>query len=280
MEMIRMDKFLKVRVDQDKSANKKIKKIMAELKKNQDKLIIALSFIALNQMEKDGKTIITSQLLWQINDTIRSNMKNVVKSLNKIIEDALIDAYKTSITDTGKLLDVKIDWNIVNPEFIKAAINEPVNGLRFSTRVWDNVDDLAQRIHDDVLDIIRTGKRPDDIAKAIRKEYGRTAYESKRLVHTELARVVNKAQLEVYKNSGVVDYVMWTATLESNTCDRCAALDGKKYKLEDVPYLPLHPSCRCALIPIVDDHIPDERTDNETKDYIPWVDYTTWESNK
>lgn len=49
----------------------------------------------------------------------------------------------------------------------------------------------------------------------------------------------------------------WSAILDPSTCEECAALD-KKVFLEDNPNLdlispPLHPGCRCVLVPITRD---------------------------
>ena len=151
---------------------------------------------------------------------------------------------------------------------------------RFSDRVWENSNDLANRIYQDVLDCIRIGKRPREVAKKIKDDFGVTAYQATRLVNTELARVVSEAQLDVYRNSGVVDKVLWTATLESNTCDYCADLDGKYFNLDDAPKIPAHPNCRCCYVPVVDGWKAKTRADNETKTEISYQTYDEWRNSK
>lgn len=56
-------------------------------------------------------------------------------------------------------------------------------------------------------------------------------------------------------NSDIVTTWRWCATLEPGfhatgrgTCLRCAALDGKEFKLGEGPACPLHPRCRCCPI--------------------------------
>lgn len=59
------------------------------------------------------------------------------------------------------------------------------------------------------------------------------------------------AQRRVFEaNAGVVQGLRWTTTLDTSTCPRCAALDGRIYKTgQDRPPMPLHPRCRCVMTP-------------------------------
>jgi len=65
------------------------------------------------------------------------------------------------------------------------------------------------------------------------------------------------AQKEVYRqNPEVVPLVEWSAVMEPGyyktgrgTCIRCAALDGQVFTIETAPPIPLHPRCRCILLP-------------------------------
>ena len=66
-----------------------------------------------------------------------------------------------------------------------------------------------------------------------------------------------------YDNSGIlvrstdcVNKVLFTATLEDNTCEICGELDGKYFNLNNAPKIPIHPNCRCCHIPVVDDWKP------------------------
>ena len=101
--------------------------------------------------------------------------------------------------------------------------------------------------------------------------------QAKRLVNTEVARAVNAGQMDIYRESGVVGKVMWTATLEDNTCDYCADMDGKIFDLDKAPNPLAHPMCRCCLVPVVDDWTPTKRADNQTKENIDYVTYNEWE---
>lgn len=84
-------------------------------------------------------------------------------------------------------------------------------------------------------------------------------YRSERIARTEIVRASNFATEEAFKESGVVEGKEWLATIDERTGELDAALDGQVVKLgadfkaggERVPYPPLHPNCRCTLIPII-----------------------------
>lgn len=274
-----MNEFVKIKDNLDRESAKKIKKILSRYKNAQNKTLDAVNAVIIRYMDDDGKIIYNSKLLEELRDSITSNMQGLTDEETKIVSDYLTKSYTTAFENTSGAINamgIKKDFNILRKEFIDAAVNAPVDGKRFSERIWDNTNKLANRIHSDVVNCVQTGQRPAEIARQIKKDFGSTAYQSQRLVNTELARVVSAAQMDVYRESGVVQKVMWSATLEENTCDECAELDGKYFDLNDAPSVPVHPCCRCALIPVVDDWKPSERMDNSTRETIDYKTYAEW----
>lgn len=96
---------------------------------------------------------------------------------------------------------------------------------------------------------------------------------TKVIARTETARASNYGQWEAYRQSGVVTAKQWVTALDERVCPYCGAMEGKVIKLEDnyfdkgdsflgnastplkldfsdtlVP--PLHPRCRCTMVPI------------------------------
>lgn len=138
----------------------------------------------------------------------------------------------------------------------------------------------VKSIYNDIIRCVEIGIRPREIAKQIKDDFGVSAYQAARLVNTELAKVVSDAQLDVYRNSGVVEKVMWMATLENNTCETCADYDGKEFLLNDAPKIPVHPNCRCCYVPIVDGYKPGKRADNETHKNIDYKTFNEWKGSK
>lgn len=273
-----MNDFEKIKYDIDEATAKKIKKLIKLFKKSQDKLLGDISAIILENMNDDGAIFISEPLTFQIRNSVTKTFSEMNADELAFLNEVLENGYNEAFNQTAKKIGITADWELVRKEFIARAISAPINGKNYSDRVWENVNDLANRIYNDILDCIRTGKRPNAIAKQIKDDFGVSAYQAARLVNTELARVVNEAQMDVYKNSGVVEKVMFSATLENNTCDICGDMDGKYYSLHNAPKIPVHPNCRCCLIPVVDDWKPTQRADDSTKTKIDYITFKEWKN--
>lgn len=272
-----MNDFVKVRADIDKATQKKIKTILRRYKYSQDKVINEVSALILDNISGDGKILLSPNLVAEVRQSVTRNLNELVDYQIDFVTDIVEDAYTTAVSKTAKLIGLKTDFGLTRKEIVDRAINEPINGKRFSHRIWDNTNKLANRIHDDVIDCVKNGEQPKRIIKKIKDDFGVSSYQAKRLVNNEVARVVSAGQMDIYRESGVVEKVLYTATLEDNTCDTCAELDGKVFDLKDAPHIPIHVSCRCCLVPVVDDWKPNKRADNLTKQNIDYVSYHEWE---
>ena len=272
-----MNEFVKVRADIDKATQKQIKTILRRYKYSQEKAINEISAMILDNISGDGKILLSPNLVAEVRQSVTNNLNDLSNYQIDFVTDVVEDCYTTAVQKTAKLIGFKTDWKLVRQEMIDRAVNTPINGKIFSNRIWDNTNKLANRIYDDVIDCVKNGEQPKRIIKKIKDDYGVSAYQAKRLVNTEVAKVVNAAQMDIYRDSGVVEKVLYTATLEDNTCDTCADLDGKVFDLDKAPNLPIHPMCRCCLVPVVDDWKPSKRADNLTKENIDYVTYEEWE---
>ena len=78
-----------------------------------------------------------------------------------------------------------------------------------------------------------------------------------------LSESTNAKKERFYRaNADVLEGMEICASLQFRTCLVCGVLDGTRYKFnERVPSLPLHPGCRCVLLPVtpLSDFIEDQR---------------------
>ena len=275
-----MNEFVKIRDDADKEVLKKLKKLLKKYKVKQDAVNEHIAAIIIENLNDEGLIILSPEMQFALQNSVSVELQELAIEEQEFLKKLMDDCYTSAAVKTASVLGLKGSYDLVRQEMIDRAINTIIDGENFSSRVWDNTNDLANRIYNDVLECVRTGKRPNAIAKKIKDDFGVTAYQATRLVNTELARVVNEAQLDVYRNSGVVEKVMWTATLESNTCDYCADLDGKYFNLDDAPKIPAHPNCRCCYVPVVDGWKAKTRADNETKTEVNYQTFEEWRNSK
>lgn len=96
--------------------------------------------------------------------------------------------------------------------------------------------------------------------------------ESKRsemIARTEISNATGTAQEEVYKDVGAIEK-QWITASDERVCIECAELDGKTVAIDgkfeendfgDVGSQPLHPNCRCDILPI----FAEERSYNKNK---------------
>lgn len=91
------------------------------------------------------------------------------------------------------------------------------------------------------------------LAEAVSQGQAITRREAITLARTYAQTANVEAQKAVYaKNSDVVYAQKWVSVLDNRVCPRCASLDGAIYKNgEQMPPVPLHPRCRCLLMPCV-----------------------------
>ena len=275
-----MNEFVKIRDDADKEVLKKLKKLLKKYKVKQDAVNEHIAAIIIENLNDEGLIILSPEMQFALQNSVSVELQELAIEEQEFLKKLMDDCYTSAAVKTASVLGLKGSYDLVRQEMIDRAIHTIIDGKNFSSRVWDNTNDLANRIYNDVLECVRTGKRPNAIAKKIKDDFGSSAYQAKRLVQTELARVVSDAQIDIYKTSGVVQKVMWTATLESNTCDYCADLDGKYFNLDDAPKIPAHPNCRCCYVPVVDGWKAKTRADNETKTEISYQTYDEWRNSK
>lgn len=200
--------------------------------------------------------------------------------VTEILNDKYTQSYFKTAQTIQKGIDTVIDFKLVRPEMIESAVKTPMNGSMYSSRIWDNKTKLINNLRDNLKEGIEQGYDITKLSKSISNTMGSSAYDSMRLVNTETARVVNSAQQKIYTESGVVKQVMWSSTLEDSTCQDCSVLDGQYFNLEDAPDLPVHPNCRCCLIPVIEGWNPTERYNQEDGSVMNYKTYDEWSKNE
>lgn len=241
-----------------------------------------------SKYSQDGKLSVSDQQRYAVLAQMQKKLSQMAKNLGQVEDEKtteiLTDIFKESFYKTGytieKGIDVNIDYSILRPEFIEKAVKMPIEGKTFSDRIWNNKTKLVNTLRKNLEDGMIQSKSIDKLSKNISQTMGSGAYESHRIINTEMARCVTQAQKQIYEESGLVQKVMWSATLEDNTCEECQNLDGQKFDLDNAPDLPAHPNCRCCLIPVVEGWNPSQRRDQETGEVIPYQPYEEWVKNR
>lgn len=260
---------LKIYQSAEKTGGKVTKDVLKRYKAAMDNILAEIAQITLKYSENGELKISQAQrlkVLSQLAKTLKEQCAELAAyqdtAVTAAVEKVLDDAYYSTAYAIDKGIEINKSFAILSKEFIDTAISLEIDGKTFSTRIWDDCTLLANRVKADVQKAMIQGTSTEKLARQIKKDFGSSAYQAKRLINTEVARAVTTAQDEAYKNSGVVSMVLWSATLEDNTCDVCAGYDGQYFALENHPALPAHPGCRCAIVPVVQGWQPSQRLDN------------------
>ncbi|WP_312729361.1 minor capsid protein [Enterococcus sp.] len=222
----------------------------------------------------------------QLSEQINELYPKEVKTITNAVTNAAENAYYSTLYTIDKGIQDGVKVAPLNPKFAERLAETRIEGKTFSDRIWQDTSKLAAQVHKDVEQALIQGTSPEKLARKVKSDFGSTAYQAQRVINTEVARATTAAQMESYKASGVVNRVMWDATLEDNTCDECAALDGKVFDIDDAPSLPIHPNCRCALIPVVDGWQPTEKRENVKdpdtgeKRVIDYTNVQSWKESR
>lgn len=183
-------------------------------------------------------------------------------SLSNRLTNQFQETYMTTIFNT-QVQQNKLTSNFAqfNEDQVKYIVNQPWHKEDFSKRVWKNYrDELPGQLVDVMLRGTFMGYSPERITKMFQQRFeGIRRHQIHRLVITEMGHIAEQATSKAYEESGIEEYE-YMATLESHTCEVCARLDGKIFKMsekrEGINYPLIHPHCRCTTVPHIKD-LPD-----------------------
>lgn len=150
------------------------------------------------------------------------------------------------------------------------------DGARFIAAVND---ETSSRIRQTLSEGVDNGESIPKLRARIENVYEEaTSYRAERIARTEVLRASNFATEEAYRQSGVVEAKEWLTAHDERVCPWCGPKDGevidlgssfaekgdtivgtnengKRVRLNiglmDVKAPPLHPNCRCTLIPVI-----------------------------
>lgn len=278
------DLFLEFEEEGYSLADKESKGIYKEQKKNLDDLLAKIGLILigfsiadefLNLTNKEKKALNKDFGVF-INNLSTKEFKAEKDIMNKVLQDVAESKYYKD----AYLMSIGIDFklNMLTPEQIEKVVNGTIEGKRWSTRLHTNKKKLEKDLKKELKKFLNGDTSVNNITKNIKKKYNMNAYNSKRLIDTEVCRVQAQSNELFAEEHGVMKQI-FTATLDKKTSNVCRNLDGQTFDINDKnkPIPPLHPSCRSCLINLPsNDWKPKLRMDNVIKEYVPFQTYKEW----
>ena len=194
----------------------------------------------------DALSISIGENIQKLADTQAQDMEDM--SLNHY-EEVYFTTEAALSTNTG----IGIGFDRVSEAQLKQAVQTKWVGGSFSDKIWANKNKLINTLTTLLPQEFVRGKGPSEVAKTMADQLNVAYSNANRLVRTEMNHISNRATLNAFKDTGIVDKYEYTATLDSRTSEVCMDLDGKTFLTKDaqagVNMPPMHPYCRSTIIP-------------------------------
>lgn len=169
----------------------------------------------------------------KLSNIINKYMKADAEMQISVISDLLAN----TVNDTFRFYS----YNAKKKE-IEKIVKEHYKGQHFSSRVWDNENEVAKYMHKQVQDFIKGKVSVNKIKNNVEELFNTSAYNAKRLTETEISRCASSAFDRFGQEVGIKK-VKYNAQLEA--CKKCKPYDGEIYDFNSKLDLPRHPLCRC-----------------------------------
>lgn len=175
--------------------------------------------------------------------------------------DTINETYYRNIFNVQQNLGYAFSFNQIDTKTINLLLNENwIDNANFSQRIWNNSEKLGEYLRTQLTADSMSGKSIQKIAKELSEYMNVGIYNATRLVRTEVNHFANEAEMLSYEELDIEKY-KYIATLDNRTCEHCAELDNKVFKVKDrkpgknCP--PIHSNDRCTTVAEFDDDVLD-----------------------
>ena len=243
-------------------SNKNIKQIEKQLKKYYGKTMNTLiadfesTYNKLLATVGDGKQPTPADLYkldkyWQLQGQLRRELQKLgdkqISALSKIFEINFFEIYY-SIEIEGAKAFTEIDkagaLQIINSIWV-------ADGKSWSQRIWEDTSRLQQALNDNLVLTVAAGKKTSDLKKVLQEQFNVSYNRADSIVRTEIAHIQTQAAQKRYESYGIKEVQVW-ADEDERRCPVCGKLHEKKFPVNGPMPVPVHPRCRCCVIPVVE----------------------------
>lgn len=266
--------------------NLDVNSIYKNIKRDREVILDRISRVLLTYTVDNSKLVLSvgdrDKLYKDLSAIIDNLCKEEITTEKKLITKVLKESAKDRYGINNYILSLGMSFKLkkIADKELDKIIKATVKGKNYSSRIWDNKNQIAKVLKSDIKKFLNGEIDVNSIEKKIKDRFNSNAYNSKRLVETEVARVMEESNNK-WQEDRNIEYVMYCATLDNKTCDKCKQYDSKVYKKGEEPIkLPQHPLDRCTYVALPSkDWRPKARLDNKTKENINWQSYKEWEAS-
>ena len=257
-------------------AAKNAVKIRAALRQSVDAEAIYNQYLETHPVASKNRTLDrTKARSWAILN-VRFNNEATLKILERVWAEGYLLGVDSALDAVKRAEELKksafTDWSNWKPgNRVTALLVRPIGSLK---KILDNAHITIKgldttgydRIGTALADSFDLGLSPSKAAKLILDEISDPA-RALTIAITEGSRAMNMASMDTYQNIGLEE-VEWFA---ADPCPECEVNDGQVVPVGQEFFSgdtepPVHPNCRCALLPVIPDSLT---SDTEFNDLMP-----------
>lgn len=147
----------------------------------------------------------------------------------------------------------------IDSEMLQVVIGNPwCNGKDFSERIWANREALAQTLQNEIANGLIRGEDYRTMSRILQQKFENTSQkQAERLVFTEDTYLSNEAKIRPFERNAAYTHYEYLCVEDHRTCETCRALSGQTFEISKrnagLNFPPMHPWCRCTVMPAVED---------------------------
>lgn len=181
----------------------------------------------------------------------------------KLARNYMLKAMQRGANKAVSELKLGISFSLEDPEAI-TFLKDYANLLSQS-----KYKQIREHIRGLLIRGLQEGKGAFSVAKDLEKHYGIQYKRAENIARTEVMRAMNWSRRHMYEKSNLVKAKQWLVTWDDRLCPICRPMANKTAGLQDyfvteeglrVLEPPVHPQCRCTIIPVLYEHVI--KTDN------------------
>lgn len=236
-----------------KQYNNAMKQVIADFEATYDKLLATIEA----GRDPTPADLYKLDRYWKMQAQLKHVLQELgdkqVEALSKAFEDEWHEVYdKMALPSDEAYATIATE-----PQVVVNSVWAP-DGKAFSQRVWDNVDNLAETLNNELVHCVVTGKPNSYLAKKLQERFNVSYSKAKTLVHTEVVAIETEAAAQRYQDYGFNEYEYKSSPSEGR-CSVCKRLDKKRFSYAErrtgVNAPPMHPRCKCQILPVMNDEV-------------------------
>lgn len=223
---------------------------------------------------------------------LRKDFNNIINSIcldefnveKDIMQNIFEEVTKQKYYSTAYVIDIGVNFKLqkLTDKEIHKVVDKTIKSELWGDRLWSNKKELEKTLKVETENFLQGKTNVNKIEKVVKDRFSQNAFNTHRLVQTEVAKCQSAAN-EIFAEKHGIKKQMFCATLDNKTSEICRSYDGKVFDINDSnkPIPPLHPFCRSCLINVpFKEWKPTKRKDNETKEIINYKNYKQWLKDK